>query len=287
MSVGLGKSKSKNSAQNYSTQEASQNLSPDQVPFLSNLWTLGQRLAGGADPNIAAAQQFGAQYAGQMPDQLYSPVTETFQKTFGANNPYSQVTSQLVNPLVSGLTSMMSTPSSSNSTPLLDKNVALALEQASTNLQRNILPSIGREAQASGQYGGSRQAIAEGLAMSDANKQALQTAMGAYNDQYGRDVTAKAQEDQNRLQAANIMQALISGQAGQVAQGVQTGQGLTNLGMMPYDIYGQMANLSWNPLMNYASIIGSPLVLGRSSGTSSGSASGSGWSMSGGVSKGV
>lgn len=43
-------------------------------------------------------------------------------------------------------------------------------------LQRNILPSIRGGAIASGQYGGSRQGIAEGLAMSDLTKQATNAA---------------------------------------------------------------------------------------------------------------
>lgn len=44
------------------------------------------------------------------------------------------------------------------------------------NLQRSILPGIRGGAIASGQYGGSRQGIAEGLALSDANRQAQNAA---------------------------------------------------------------------------------------------------------------
>jgi hypothetical protein len=165
------------------------------------------------------------------------------------------------------------------SNKLLDNNVALALEQASTNLSRNLLPQIGRDAQAQGQYGGSRQQIAEGLAMSDANQQALQSAMGMYGQQYEGDraaqLASQQQADATRLGAASQIQSLMSGQVASADQGVTTGQGLANLGMSSANALSAGNDEQWKQLMNYAQTLGQPIVLGSSTGSSSGKGSGS------------
>ena len=61
---------------------------------------------------------------------------------------------------------------------------------------------------------------------------------------------------QTALGATGQMQDLLGGQQAGVGQGVQTGQGLFNLGMG-----GQQAQ--WDPLMNQAGLMGQPLVLGE------------------------
>ena len=56
--------------------------------------------------------------------------------------------------------------------------------QATQNFQRNVLPSIQAGAALAGGYGGSRQGIAEGLAMSDLNNQILQNQNQLYGTAY-------------------------------------------------------------------------------------------------------
>ena len=54
--------------------------------------------------------------------------------------------------------------------PYLDQQAAAITGQMTRNLQENVMPGIRSEALASGQYGGSRQGIAEGLAASRMNQ---------------------------------------------------------------------------------------------------------------------
>ena len=244
------------SSESKSSSSSSQNIDPTQLQYLSSLWSQG--LA-----TLPGSKNYGMDLAGK--------IAPSFQGAYGAGNPYSTAASGLVNPLIEGLTGIVKQPGATfaegGNNPLLDKNVALALEQASTNLKRNVLPSISRDAQAAGQFGGSRQDIATGLALSDANKQALQTAMGAYGDQYSSDRAAnllsQSQNDATRLGAAQIIQDLLTGNSNNVSQGALTGQQLQNTAY-------------WNPLMNYAQILGQPVVLGESQGTGSSSSGSTG-----------
>lgn len=59
------------------------------------------------------------------------------------------------------------------SNPFLDSQIQAGQGSINRNLTRNILPSVRNNAIAAGGIGGSRQGIAEGLAMSDANAQAV------------------------------------------------------------------------------------------------------------------
>ncbi len=257
---------------------ANQFMWPTQEPYFNELWKSGQSMMQD-QPYVQQGQQAGAQFASQMKGQLYDPLTGAYQQAFGQGNPYAQASSQLTQPLISGLTNIMNQPTEAfgagGSNPLLDKNVALALEQASTDLSRNMLPQIGRSAEAAGQYGGSRQQIAEGLALSDANRNALQSAMGAYGDQYQSDRAAnllsQQQADATRLAAGQQISNLMGAQQTGVGQGVQTGMNLANLGMGQMDAYGNAANLGWSPLMNQAALLGQPVTLGEYGGGASSS----------------
>lgn len=237
MSVGGGMSASDSS----SWSNSSEDVFNQQVPFLTDLWSQGGQMA-----------------QNPMDPAVMDPLMQGYQQAFGAGNPYSTATMELMNPLISGLTDIVNRPTQSFAeggvNPLLDKNVALALEQASTDLSRNLLPQIRSDAGAAGQYGGSRQNIAEGLALSDANRNALTAAMGAYGDQYSSDraanLQAQAQQDQTALGAAQQIQNIMTGNTANLGAGM--------------DMAGGFQNLQWNPLMNYANILGQPIVLGES-----------------------
>lgn len=291
MSGSLGKSKSKNkSASEFDSTASSlqtanqmsetgalqtgtsaQNVYTGQDPYLQALYQQG--LGAVQDPSLTnQATAAASQYAQQQPGQVYDPALASYQQSFGATNPYATATQGLTDPLISGLTNILNTPYQSaqgGSNPLLDANVAMTLEQASQNLQRNVLPDIGRTAQSAGQFGGSRQDIATGLALSDANQQAMQTASQMYGDQYASDRAANLQAEaawqQNQLAAAQQIQALMGGQVSTAAQAPTVGGELTNLGMAPSSIYGTAAQAQFDPLANYAGILGAPVVLGSAS----------------------
>lgn len=246
-----------------------------QSPYLQNMYQQGQDLSQAFDPNQAAAIQAGQQYAGQVGGQVYDPLVGSYQGAFGAGNPMATASSQLTNPLVSGLTGIMNNQqdpfAAGGNNPLLDQNVAMALEQASQNFSRNVAPSITRDAVAMGQYGGTRGDLALGTAAGDANKQALQQAMAAYQNQYQGDRAAnlqsQAQIDATRLGAAGQIQNLMQGNAANVGQGVQTGGQLMNLGMGSSDLYNQLSQIPWQNLQNYQQVLGSPTILGTTTAT--------------------
>ncbi len=169
---------------------SSQDVWGAQTPFLENLYGQGQTLS--QDPAYGQA-------ALGMSQQVTDPLMGGYQQAFGPESAYGQAASGVTNPMISSLSNIAGSydPSQAfgagGSNPLLDKNVAMALEQASQNFSRNVAPSIKRDAIAQGQYGGSRGDLALGTAASDANRQALQSAMGAYGDQYAQDRAANLQ----------------------------------------------------------------------------------------------
>lgn len=123
---------------------------------------------GNAAPTATAAQSAGVQQA--APEQISNPafaqgnmvqapsqnginLSPTFQSLLGGGN-----TEALTKSLQAG-NALTSAQFQQNQQNLTD------------NFQRNVLPSIRGGAIAAGQFGGSRQGVAEGLAMSDLTKQ--------------------------------------------------------------------------------------------------------------------
>lgn len=89
------------------------------------------------------------------------------------------------------------------------------------NLKRNILPQIGSSAILAGQYGGSRQGVAEGNAISDLTKQLSQSAtqfgQNNTNAAVGAQATAYGQGQDRSLAALQGLSAQQYGVAGQDA----------------------------------------------------------------------
>lgn len=238
-------------------QASSQDVWGPQGQALEGMYGQGQTLS--QDPRY---QQTAEQLAGQVTD----PLMGSYEQAFGAGSGMNRAAAGVTDPMIQGLSGLANPDMSQafgagGSNPLLDKNVAMALEQASQSFNRNVLPGIRGEAIGAGQYGGSRGEIAQGLAASDANRQALQAAMGAYGDQYAQDRAANLQSQammgQTALGATEQMGGLLGGQQAGVGQGVQTGGGLVNLGMG-----GQRA--PWEQLGQYADLLGGPTILGES-----------------------
>lgn len=121
--------------------------------------------------NAAAPERIGGW--GQIQAQSVDPTQAL--ASLGSINPTQALQNQL---------------SGSANNPYLDQQIAGIGSDISNNLNRNIMPGIRGQAVASGQYGGSRQGIAEGLAMSDANQQLTNAASsirsGAYESAQNR-----------------------------------------------------------------------------------------------------
>lgn len=88
----------------------------------------------------------------------------------------------------------MATPGFSN--PYLGQQATALQNQANQNLQYNLLPAVNSGAQAVGGYGGSRQGIAQGLAMGQTQQGLSNALAGMYGAAY--------QNDQNLANALNI-----------------------------------------------------------------------------------
>jgi hypothetical protein len=101
--------------------------------------------------------------------------------------------------------------------------------QVGQNFNREILPGIRGQAGRTGNMGGSRAALAQGVAAGDAASAIAQQGRGLYADQYG--IGAQA--------AAHLPQAISQ---------------MYNLGMAPY-------SAAWAPLSSAAGIFGGPTVL--------------------------
>ena len=110
------------------------------------------------------------------------------------------------------------------SDPFLEGVINNALRINNQNLTRNLLPAIDSNALATNTFGGSRQGIAEGLAVSDANQQNLGTIANLLSGEFNRSTDRGFAASNLGLNQANVgaNQTLdaIRTQAG-IAPGVQ------------------------------------------------------------------
>lgn len=134
------------------------------------------------------------------------------------------------------------------------------LDQASAaigeNFNRNILPGITSAAGQVGGIGGSREALARGVAAGDASNAISRAATDIYSQQYGIGAQAAAGMNDSMLSAASAIPGAAAG--------------AVNLGMSPYAA-------SWAPLQSLAGILGGPTVLGNSLGLSQASSEAENW----------
>lgn len=124
---------------------------------------------------------------------------------------------------------------SPDSNPYLQQYAEAAARPLMQNLTESILPSLGSSAELAGQYGGSRQGIAEGIAARGTQQAIADQNSRIFSNAYG--------------QGLNTMMQGI-GQSGNVA----------NLGLMPSNIYqsvgGQRQQVPWQNLQNYMGTVG-------------------------------
>jgi hypothetical protein len=159
-------------------------------------------------------------------------------------------------------------------------------DAAGRMFSEQINPAIGQGAQAAGQYGGSRQGLAQGVAMRDIGEQLDQSArdMQQSNMDYGNTLygnayqNAQAQQantgmnlnaqsqnigqlnnqlgfDLARTQGANQMTGINALNTGEAAQGQQFQSGFDLGGLQQADLQAQQ-QFPWQQLGNYAGIVG-------------------------------
>lgn len=109
--------------------------------------------------------------------------------------------------------------------PYLPQQAQAITQQATQNLQNNILPGINSGAMAAGGFGGSRQGIAQGLAIGQTNQGITNSLAGLYGNAYAQDQQLQAQRD---MQAQSLgAQERIAGMNNQT----QRDLGFGNLGL--------------------------------------------------------
>ena len=115
-----------------------------------------------------------------------------------------------------------------------------------------VLSTIRNDARASGQYGGSRQGIAEGLAASRLGQQQSNLANQMYSDAYksGLNTFGQTMEFAPQALQANIVPASMLSSVG--AQKENLAQSAENYGA---EARGWDLNRDWNALQNYANIV--------------------------------
>ncbi len=121
-----------------------------------------------------------------------------------------------------------------SSNPYLQDSIRGAIRPVAQQLTEDILPSIRSGAVDAGQYGSSRQGIAEGIAISRANQQALDTAAGMSSQGYNTGLNAM-------LQGLAFTPQLM--QMGLAPSNVVSGIGAQNQGMQQALNNQDLANL--------------------------------------------
>ena len=275
-----GKSKQSSSSQQSSFGESF--VAPFQQPFLQDLFRQGAGIA---------TQQLGQipGIAGPLGQQL----SGAGQGFLGALEGASTQTAPGVGDAISGLLSFASGGApfagiGQAAEGLLGESPALGgqIDALQSAIQQNLAATagtIGGQATLQGSTGGSRQALATGLAGQEAQRQFAGGAAGLIGQDFAQRQQLAPQILQTQLQAAQAgsqQQLGALGTAGQLGLSQQAGQagaaqsglgqlgGLFNLGLAPQ-------NAQFAPLQQLAQILGPAITLSRqeSSGTSAGSGS--------------
>jgi hypothetical protein len=236
----------------------------------------------------------GANYLGSGGmDTSYGPVSNTKNINVGL-----QQARQGQGPL-DPTNAMQSLLSGQVNNPYLDQQSQAMIGSLTRNMNENVMPGLRSEALASGQYGGSRQGIAEGLAASrlnqdlapaltnlygTANENAQNRMMGTasqLNDQAFQNATNNANRNVSTQQFnANLGLQNNAQQMQQNTQNLQNRLQGVNLANNSLNMLGglnsmqdnnfaqymnaqqQPQNIDWNNLNNYANVISSGAGMG-------------------------
>ena len=125
------------------------------------------------------------------PGFVWGPQGDYLQQLYGmgsnlANNfgQYEQGAQNIFNTALGGFNQLMN--------PGVNPQLQAYQGDVQRNLERNLLPAIDSNAAGFGQMGGSRQGVAQGLAISDSQQQISDMASNLYNDDMNRMMGAMA-----------------------------------------------------------------------------------------------
>lgn len=212
MSFGMGSDKT--SAD--STMNSTQSIWGGQSPFLEALYSAAQGLQGQQSGQVGATANA---YAGKGMNALTTGISsmKDIATTGGPVGQYANPNNALAQQQLSQLS-----------------------QNIGQNFQRDVLPALNSQAGVAGAMGQSRNALARGVAASDAQNQIAQAGTNLYAQQYGIGAQAAGAATQARLNAAGELPGM--------------GQSLYNLGLSPF-------TAQWAPLTALAGILGGPQAL--------------------------
>ncbi len=205
------------------SSNSSSSIWEPQAPYLQELYQAGSNLFGG--------QMRGARNAGNRVGQVINPALEGAVGNVGNIAAGTSADQEF-------LRSRMG-----QDNPYLDSVIGDAVGDISRGLTENILPALTTNAVGVGAYGGSRDAIARGLAGARAAEQMGQVSSDLRYADYVQD----DQRAQALLNSQNTAGGLLPGMTDAAYRGA----------MSPYAG-------AWEPLRQYAGILGSPVVLANS-----------------------
>jgi len=216
----------------YNQQHSKDSVDNVQRQYLQDMFYRAQQASNqntvaGFTPLQEQAQGMAANYAGSL-----TPFT---QNALGGANFLAS--GAVLNP---------------NANPHLQQTAAAAMRPVFENLTQNVLPGIRGDAAMTGNVGGSRQGIAEGLAAQGALRTAGDIGANIYSQGYGQGLGAMTQGLGLAPQTAQLglMPADILNQVGGAQQALQQ----------------QILNMPLSNLSQLAQIIGSPIVTNESRG---------------------
>jgi hypothetical protein len=195
------------------SKESSKNqtsIDADQKKFLMDLWRGSQGFQRGGESNLDMAQ------SGNFINQLQSnPYGASFQNFMQPNNQMAQ------------------------------QQIGLLGQNLADQFNNQIMPGINSNAQMTGQFGGGRQGVAQGLAAQGISRAFAEGSSNIQNNAYNQ-----------ALQATNMG-------ANWNTQNAMAG--LSGL--------GQQQQMQWSPYLNMAQVLGGPAMTGT------GKSSGSSWNF--------
>lgn len=230
---------SENLAQSLNSSQS--NVWGDQAPYLKQGYQSASNLAARQQPQVeAAAGKYGAQGYGDS--QAGVGALRDMAGTGGASAAYASPNNALAQTQLAAMTS-----------------------DIGDQFRRSILPGIQSSAGQVGAIGGSRAALAKGVAAGDAARAIGTAASDLYGQQYQIGAGAAAQADSNRINAGGALPGAA--------------QASYNLGLSPF-------SSAWGPIQSMMSSIGGPTVLSNSYGVSQAQSGSENWGTSTGSSSG-
>lgn len=228
------------------TTSTTQNYSPAEAKRRAAVMAEAQNIYTGSKDKINSSPYPGARPVGFSPEtQLAQQYVTDFASGDAANT---------IRDLNAGVRFGLSDVLSPDTNPYLRQ----AVQGAQATLAQNytdpggVMSSIRTGAQQAGQYGGSRQALAEGVAAGRFGQQSAQLANQMYSDAYrsGLDTFGQTMEFAPQALQANIVPASMLSSVG--AQKENLAQSMENYGAeaRSWDL-----NRDWTALQNYANIV--------------------------------